>query len=603
MTDNSRTYHNHHTPAEGNVSAPVPAQNSFQALCHVLTCIMRTRSSRRKTALYSDYLSALADEADVERAARFTGEGAFSTISARRAAVGHRTVALTAAVFCKLDYDKVFRPCRTATGSTSETIEKLMANMPAAIARRRPAGITLAGLGEIFESLASARRREEKQRLLSEVWERMSPPEIRFMIRMMGRGSLRIGFELHSILPAIARAFDVAPEDVRRVHMLTGSIGRTAALAFRNELSGASFRMYQPIAFMLASPLESRAITTPEHYIAEEKFDGMRAQAHIGREKILLFSRDLNDITAAFPDAAGHLHKVYQHTSSGNIVLDGELCVFENGRIQAFQWLQKRMGVKKPGSKLLTEHPVLFIAYDLLFMDDEPILDLPLPQRRARLESLCARLGIPCSRQMPVTSAEDIGRLFRQAIDNGNEGLMLKHCKSRYEYGQRNKSWLKLKESRGTLDTVIMYAHPGSGKRGGTYSDFTLGIRVDDDERYEEHFIPIGKACGGCTDTELKKLNSRIRELAVERFGPTLSLRPGIVVEVEFDDIQINKRTKAGYTLHLPRFKAIRWDLSPADSDTLADVELQYEKRAGKTADTTSGSNSIHWPDRDGNGT
>lgn len=123
-----------------------------------------------------------------------------------------------------------------------------------------------------------------------------------------------------------------------------------------------------------------------------------------------------------------------------------------------------------------------------------------------------------------------------------------------------------------------MYAHAGSGKRGGTYSDFTLGISVKDDERYEEEFIPIGKAYGGYTNAELELMNKKIKKLTVERYGPTLGLLPGIIVEIEYDTIQINKRTKAGYTLRLPRFKAIRWDLGPGSVDTLKDVEAAYRE-------------------------
>lgn len=159
---------------------------------------------------------------------------------------------------------------------------------------------------------------------------------------------------------------------------------------------------------------------------------------------------------------------------------------------------------------------------------------------------------------------------------------MLKKKNSAYEYGQRRKSWLKVKKPVGTLDTVIMYAHAGSGKRGGYYSDFTLGIRVKEDERYEEEFIPIGKAYGGYSNKEMVKLNKQIKELAVEKYGPTLGLIPKIIVELEFDDIRVNKRTKANYTLRLPRFKAIRWDLGPKDADTLKDVERMYREKINR---------------------
>jgi DNA ligase-1 len=156
---------------------------------------------------------------------------------------------------------------------------------------------------------------------------------------------------------------------------------------------------------------------------------------------------------------------------------------------------------------------------------------------------------------------------------------MLKRKDSVYEYGQRRKSWLKVKKPSGSLDTVMLYAHAGSGKRGGTYSDFTLGISVKDDDRYEEEFIPIGKAYGGYSDEELKKMNTLIKDITLERFGPTLLLKPHLVIELEFEDIQVNKRTKANYTLRFPRFKAIRWDLSPSDADTLKDVERMYQEK------------------------
>ena len=142
---------------------------------------------------------------------------------------------------------------------------------------------------------------------------------------------------------------------------------------------------------------------------------------------------------------------------------------------------------------------------------------------------------------------------------------------------------------------MILYAHAGSGKRGGTYSDFTLGISVKDDDRYEEEFIPIGKAYGGYSNEELAEMNKRIKGLILERFGPTLLLKPEIMVELEFEDIQINKRTKAKYTLRLPRFKGIRWDLSPSDADTLKDVERMFEEKLAQAREGQGKNPSFIW--------
>jgi len=553
-----------------NLSAP-----TFQNLSETIQLIRQTRGSNAKITICANYLKNLHSDKDLYLAARFISEGAFDNISGKRASVGSRTAGLAAADFCDIDYDLVFKPCRTATGSSSETIEKLMYATPAARQKRSPVSRSLEEVEQIFEQLYNASGRSDKQEILLNTWQTMTPVEIKYFIRILGQGSLRIGFETRSVVSSIAKAFGKDPEAVRYVHMITGSAGKTAVLAKNNRLGEASFKLFHPLSFMLASPFESRTLNNLDDYICEEKFDGMRCQLHVHKESIRLFSRDLNDITHTFPDITQYFLKRKMPPA----VLDGEICVFKENTIMPFQLLQKRMGIKKPGKKIISTHPVLFIAYDLLFIDGLPVFDETLLNRRRKLLNLSQKFEFPVSRQFVVNDFEHLDKLFEEALRHGNEGLMLKKKNSAYEYGQRKKTWLKVKKPGGTFDTVVMYAHAGSGKRGGTYSDFTLGISVKEDERYEEEFIPIGKAYGGYTDDELKRMNKKIKELTVERYGPTLGLLPGLVVEVEFDDIQVNKRTKAGYTLRLPRFKAIRWDLGPNDADTLKDVEAAYRNK------------------------
>ncbi|MCG2587856.1 ATP-dependent DNA ligase [Rhodohalobacter sulfatireducens] len=548
---------------------------NFYTLCKVIQTIRQTRSTNSKIRIFAEYLRRLKSDHDLHLAAQFTAEGAFEEISGKRASVGSRTSGLAAAKFCEIDYDLVFKPCRTATGSSSETIERLMNNIPEAIEKRDPKNLSLEQVDEIFDRLYTVSSRADKEKILWETWQRMTPVEIKYFIRMLGQGSLRIGFETRSVVSSIAKAFKLDREDVRYAHMITGSIGKTAILAKHNQLEEARFKLFHPLSFMLASPIESRAVNNIEDYIAEEKFDGMRAQVHVHGDEIKIYSRDLNDITRSFPD----IISFFRERQLPPTVFDGEICVYKDDTILPFQLLQKRMGIKKPGKKVLDKYPVLFIAYDLLFTNRKPIFDLKLPERRTLLEELAEEYHLPTSVQFEISSDDDIDRLFKRALEHGNEGLMLKHKESNYEYGQRRKSWLKVKKPGGSFDTVIMYAHAGSGKRGGTYSDFTLGISVKDDERYEEEFIPIGKAYGGYTDDELRKINQKVKELTVERYGPTLGLIPELVVEIEFDDIQVNKRTKAGYTMRLPRFKAIRWDLGPSDTNTLRDVENFYQQK------------------------
>ncbi|MCH8523087.1 MAG: ATP-dependent DNA ligase [Balneolales bacterium] len=566
----------------------------FYEFARVAQELAETRRTTDKVRLCAAYLQTLTEDADLDRAVRFLGEGAFSTTSGRRAAIGHRTMAVCAATFLEIDYELVFRPSRIATGSASETIEKLMENLDVARTKRRvDVRLSLNDVEQRFETLAALRKREDKEAFLMEVWRDLSPMEIKYFLRVLGGGSLRIGFETRSILNAIAEAFNCDAETIRYTHMITGSLGKTAVMARNRTLEKARFTLFQPIAFMLASPVESRATEDISAYIAEEKFDGMRCQLHVSHENVMLFSRDLNDISASFPE----ITEIYTGKNLPPTVLDGEICVFRENTIQSFQQLQKRMGVKKPSQKLLKQHPVIFVAFDVVYAEpqvasaednagrihgDGTLFEMPLGLRRQILEALCTQYQIPLVDQETIQSQEDIDRLFERALSHGNEGLILKHKDSPYEFGQRKKSWLKVKKPGGSLDTVILYATAGSGKRGGTYSDFTLGIRVSDDERYEQDFVPIGKAYGGYTDDELKKLNAAIKPLVRERFGPTLSIEPHIVVEIEFDEIQLNKRTKAGYTLRFPRFRAIRWDKSPRETDSLAEVERLFNEKADK---------------------
>jgi DNA ligase-1 len=552
--------------------------NTFQTLAETAQHINDTRSRNTKTSLCANYLQSLDNDDDLDRAARFLSEGAFSSISGKRAVVGSRTYSTCAAHFCEIDYEKVFKPSKTALGSSSETIEKLMQNITVAQEKRFPAQLSLAEVETIYEKISAVSSRADKQDILRSSWKQMAPLEIKFFIRIMTRGSLRIGFETKSVVSALTEAFDKELDEVRYAHMITGSTGKTAVLCKHDQLQQAQFNLFHPLSFMLASPIESRKVDSLNQYVAEEKFDGMRAQAHISGQQVELYSRDLNEITHSFPE----IKQFFIGRDLPGIVLDGEICVYKDDEILPFQLLQKRMGRKKPTDNIMEQYPVLFIAYDILYYDGQPIFSRTLNERRKLLRDLSEEHNVPISNQFEVTGEDNVDELFERALAHGNEGLMLKKKDSTYEYGQRRKSWLKVKKPGGTLDTVLMYAHAGSGKRGGYYSDFTLGIRVAEDDRYEEEFIPIGKAYGGYTDEEMKRLNKRIKDLTVEKYGPTLGLIPEIVVELEFDDIQVNKRTKANYTLRLPRFKAIRWDLGPKDTDTLKEVERLYDEKINR---------------------
>ena len=477
--------------------------NTFHTLAKTAQQINETRGSNAKIKICADYFRSLETEDNLRLAAQFLGEGAFSDLSEKRASVGSRTYSTLAADICEIDYDKVFKPSKTALGSSSETIEKLFNNIPAAREKWSPQYLTLKEVNEIFEELQGVSSRADKQQILANAWAKMTPLEVKYFLRILGRGSLRIGFESKSIVSSIAKAFIKQVDNVRYVHMITGSIGKTAILARNDQLNSAQFNLFQPISFMLASPVESRTVDNYTDYLAEEKFDGMRCQIHIKADQVRIFSRDMNEITHSFPEIVTY----FEERNLPGMVLDGEICVFRDDTIMPFQHLQKRMGLKKPSKKIRQQYPTILISYDILFHDGDPVFEQTLLERRELLKKLSNQHKFPITTQHSISHKEEVDQLFNRALAHGNEGLMLKHKHSTYEYGQRRKSWLKVKKPGGSIDTIMMYAHAGSGKRGGTYSDFTLGVSVRYDVRYEEEFIPIGKAYGGYTDDELKKLN------------------------------------------------------------------------------------------------
>jgi len=548
--------------------------STFLAFVEAVHAIAHTRGSKAKTQIAADYFRTIVDADELETVVTWMSDGAFSQLSGRSATVGAATIAQAACRFLDIDYEAVFRPSKTATGSSSETISRLMEYLPSGCSSRQPRNLSVHEVMSLFEDIASARGRAEKEAYLWAAWKAMTGLEIRYFLRVLAQGSLRIGFDAKNVVSAVAEVFAIEPDTLRSAWMLTGSAGHVARLCLEGQLDTAQFELFRPLAFMLASPIEQKKVDDWSAYVVEDKYDGMRCQLHGSGAEVRLFSRDLNSISESFPDLIADM----QGRDLPSVVLDGEICVVTEGIIRPFQWLQKRMGAKKPAKKLLEEYPVQFIAYDILYHQEELLIDQALHKRRAVLEALSQSFTIPLAEQYPLSGEADIDRYFDLAIGRGNEGLMLKRLDSVYEFGQRRRSWLKVKRPGGSLDTVILYATAGSGRRGGTLSDFTLAVRVADDDRFEQEWVPIGKAYGGYTNDELRQLNDALRPLIVERFGPTVAVQPKIMVEIEFDAIQENKRTKAGYTLRFPRFKAIRWDKPITEANTLKDVEKMHSE-------------------------
>lgn len=525
------------------------------------------------------YLRSLHTDKGLQLATRFLGGSIFSYRSGKRIAIGSRTYSTCAAEFCEIDYEQVFKPCKKALGDAPETIEKLMRNIEAARAKRSPAGLSLPDIRQCCDKLSRRSTGPEKKSILKSIWQKMTPVEIKYFIRLMG-GDLEISLTSQQLASALAEAFEKDPSRVRHSGIITGRMGRTALLCKHDKLDEARFSLFHPLPSMTASALERSEADDLDRYVAEEKFAGLRTQAHVGENKVLLYASDGTDITVSFPDVA----RLFLARNFPDVVLDGVTCLYREHEILPRQLLRKRIGKKLPGAGILEKYPALFIAFDILYHDGELISGKPLSRRRKTLEKLAGKHPFPMASQFEVRDRDNLKKLFDRSLHHGNEGLILKLRESAYKlYGQRSHAWLAIKKPAGSLKTAIMYAHTENGRRGRRCSDFTLGVRVAADQRYEEAFIPIGKAAGNdLGDEETKRLDKRIRKLTVEKYGPTLGLLPEIVVELEFDDIKQNKRTKANYVLHRPRIKMIRWDSGPHKTATLKEVERLYRKKISR---------------------
>jgi DNA ligase-1 len=367
--------------------------------------------------------------------------------------------------------------------------------------------------------------------------------------------------------------------------MLLGDIGETALLARHGRLDQARMRLFHPLKFMLASPIQlpeeiRRSIAGT--FFVEDKYDGIRAQVHKSGDQLALYSRTLDQITHRFPELHAPLLAL-----PGEFILDGELLAARDGRILPFQSLQPRLGRKTVSDELLIQAPVIFMAYDLLYQDGAVLLETALEQRRARLEALLGG-NVTLSPLQLVTPSllikcddlAEIDGLFDAARARGNEGLMVKDPASAYKPGRRGREWLKVKRALATLDVVVTAVEVGYGKRRHVLSDYTFAVRAGPND---PTLLNIGKAYSGLTDAEIATLTEWFKAHTIKDFGRARLVEPQIVLEVAFDIVQPSARHKSGYALRFPRIVRIRDDKPVHEIDTLETV-----RRLASPGDLTS---------------
>jgi DNA ligase-1 len=551
----------------------------------VAEALERTRTTRSrlgKERAIAELLARVAEDAgDEDGLGLATATRLMAGIVASRGAqLGVGWSLMSEVVTAAVGFDaEVVRECARVTGDLGEAFGLLVARVPNADARP---GISLRELARTFEELAATGNRASKRRRLDALFAKATPIEVKYVAKAMG-GSLRTGAMEGVVEVAIARAFPGANgpdvEAVRRAAALVTDPGALAVLARDHALDRARMEIGRPIAFMLATPIETIGTALdPALHVVEDKIDGVRTQVHKVGMDVAIFGRGLDAIAGSFPEVVATFE---QMSGSGSFALDGELVALTSaGRPRPFQALQARLRRVSPSAAIVAETPVTFVAYDLLADDEGPLLDQPFVERRARLEALaerCAstggRLVIDACRPL---APGGIDAEFAAARARGHEGLVLKRVDSTYEAGRRGQSWIKVKKAFATLDVVITAAEEGHGRRAGVLSDYTFGVWSASRDEAERTLLNVGKAYSGLTDVEIDAMTRRLERITTARYGGMRAVRPEIVLEVAFDGLQPSARHKSGYALRFPRIVRVRDDKQPEDADTLATVEALF---------------------------
>jgi DNA ligase-1 len=409
--------------------------------------------------------------------------------------------------------------------------------------------------------------------LLQAALGKASAGDVKYIVKIL-TGALRIGSKESLVEEAISRAFSRSVEAVRRANLLRGDIGETLRLASQDRLEAATVRLFHPIGFMLAAPVDTAeelfAEAESPALFVEQKYDGIRAQVHKNAAgKVKIFSRTRDEV-AEFPELYAPLAAL-----AGELILDGEILAWRDAKPLPFTELQKRLGRKKIDLWMALDIPVKFVGFDLIFTNGELLLEVPLAERKRRLEEvLCgAPEAVRLSQAKLCKTPQEVEQEFQASLAAGHEGIVAKATDSLYTPGRRGLAWLKLKLPYATLDVVVTAAEYGHGKRHKVLSDLTFAVR--DGER----LLNIGKAYSGLTDQEILDNTELFLRTTLEDQGFRRMVEPKLVLEVAFNNIQRSKRHDSGFALRFPRIVRIRHDKPVSEIDTLASVEELFEKQ------------------------
>ncbi|MCX6965822.1 MAG: ATP-dependent DNA ligase [Verrucomicrobia bacterium] len=533
-----------------------PSQSGFLQFCAVAERIATLTGKLAKIQILSDYFRPLG-ESELRLAALWLSGHAFPASDAAPHQAGRaviRAALLQASGMTEAEY----RPLSRGLNDSGLTTETVLAD------HGGNANPDLPEIAFLLSGLRAAKGPAAKSSLLETFFREVPPLASKFLVKILS-GDLRIGLKEGLHEEALAAAFEGDPAAVREAHMLEGDLGQVAILARDQRLHESALRVFQPVKCMLSIPEpDAPAIIArfgEEALWVEPKFDGIRAQIHTDGTSAHIFSRDLKNVTATFPEIAQAACRLGREA-----VFDAEILAWQDGRPLPFFELQKRLGRTEPDLFLGAEIPVVAVIFDILHLDGTTLLRETLRRRRTHLDSLNLAEPLRCAKLLKAIGAIELDDLFNATRKRGHEGLMVKDPESLYSPGRRGGSWVKLKKRLATLDVVVTAVEYGHGKRRGVLSDYTFALR----DESTNQLATLGKAYTGLTDAEIAELTDEFLGLVISKKGNRLEVEPRIVLEIAFDAIRKSPRHNSGLALRFPRIVRLRRDKTEADIDTLA---------------------------------
>jgi len=548
---------------------------SFSVFAQTCAAIGGTTKKLEKTKILAEYIKPLESKSLACVTVWFTGN-AFPPSQNKTLQLGWALIRDALCGIGQLDQSE-FGQVYLKYSDLGEAALEILEKTNSAVSQEHSIG----GIEQLFENLLAARGPIAKLPVLVYALSRATPLEGKFLIKIL-TGDLRIGLKEGLVEEAIAQAFAAPLDQIKQVNLLVGNIGETAVLARHQQLPAVTLLPFRPVKYMLASPEETAGdiwkralewhnatpieplpnleVPTPKIIVwVEDKYDGVRAQMHKVGNTVAIFSRDLKEITRTFEELADAARKLPE-----DFIVDGEIVAMRGDAVLPYSELQKRLGRRESDLFLREQIPVQFIAFDLLWLNGNNLLNERLERRRTSLE----QIGGTAFRLAQITkaSAEDeIEEAFAAARARLNEGLIVKDPASTYVPGRRGLAWLKLKKAYATLDCIVVGAEYGHGKRRAVLSDYTFAVRDENNGELKT----IGKAYTGLTDVEIAQLTQHFLKRTLWERGRYHAVQPDVVLEIAFDLLQKSARHSSGLAMRFPRIVRIRTDKTVADIDTL----------------------------------